>query len=251
MSDPVFERYQEALKAGHLAVMQGRPKEALKHYAEAARLADHRPLPHANMGGVLLRMGRAAEALAAYERALERAPDDRAALEGRAAALLAAGRRADAASARERLVRLDEDAARRRDEEAASRSRAALRDGDPETLITMAAAAQRAGDGATAMAALLGAARGHARRREYDAALDACHRALAVDLGSAEIHLEMARLYFMRGWPERGADRLILLDRFLALEDDAQMRSEVVALARERVSDDARLAGLTGAASQR
>jgi tetratricopeptide (TPR) repeat protein len=251
MTDPVFERYKDALKAGHVAVMRGRPKDALEHYAEAARLADHRPLPHVSMAGVLLQMGRAAEALAAYDRALARAPTDRDALNGRAAALAAAGRRADAAATLEQVARLDTDAARRREEEASSRAQAALREGDPEALVGMADAAEQAHDHKGAMAAFLGASAGYARRGQHDAALDACHRALALELGAPEIHFQMARLYFERGWAERGTERLILLDRLLELDGDPMMRRQVAALAHERGAADARLRAITGAAPER
>ena len=37
MPDPVFERYKEALKQGHVAVFKGQHKEALARYQEAAR----------------------------------------------------------------------------------------------------------------------------------------------------------------------------------------------------------------------
>ena len=39
MVDPIFERYKEALKAGHLAVLRGRADEAIGHYREAQHLA--------------------------------------------------------------------------------------------------------------------------------------------------------------------------------------------------------------------
>ena len=54
MPDPIFERYKEALKAGHVAVLRGRPDEAIGHYREAAEIAPERPLPHTSLGGVLL-----------------------------------------------------------------------------------------------------------------------------------------------------------------------------------------------------
>ncbi len=66
MSDPVFERYKEALKQGHLALLGGKPKSALERYTEAAALADHRALPHLSVGSVLLRLGRPREALSAF-----------------------------------------------------------------------------------------------------------------------------------------------------------------------------------------
>ena len=92
MTDPVFERYKEALKRGHVAVFRGRPKEALASYQEAARLVGHRALPWVSMGSVLLQMGRVQESIAAYDEALQRAPGDRQALGGKAIALTAAGR---------------------------------------------------------------------------------------------------------------------------------------------------------------
>ena len=70
MADPVFERYKEALKQGHMAMLKGRHKDALTHYQEAASLADHRALPFVSMGSVLLQMGRAQDAIAAYDEAL-------------------------------------------------------------------------------------------------------------------------------------------------------------------------------------
>ncbi|HET7678158.1 MAG TPA: tetratricopeptide repeat protein [Candidatus Limnocylindrales bacterium] len=104
MSDPIFEHYKEALKAGHVSVLRGRLDEALAHYRRAAEIADERPLPHASQGGVLLRLGRVEEALAAYSRALGRAPRDEGALTGRAEALQAAGRTGEAAEVLERLA---------------------------------------------------------------------------------------------------------------------------------------------------
>jgi tetratricopeptide (TPR) repeat protein len=104
VSDPIFERYKEALKQGHVAVLRGRHKEALEHYRIAVEIADERPLPHTSLGGVLLRLGRTDEALAAYARALGRAPRDEGALSGRAEALLVAGRQEEAAEVLERLA---------------------------------------------------------------------------------------------------------------------------------------------------
>ena len=106
MSDPLFERYKEALKVGHVAVLQGRLEDALEQYRTASTIAAERPLPHASMGGVLLRLGRAEEALACYARALERAPDYEVAAAGRAEALVAVARNAEAADAIERLAEI-------------------------------------------------------------------------------------------------------------------------------------------------
>lgn len=112
MPDPIFERYKEVLKAGHVAMLQGRLEDALEHYREAAVIADERPLPHTCLGNVLLRLGRVDEALAAYAKALGRAPFDEAALNGRAEALLAADRRREAAEVLERLAEVQEQSGR-------------------------------------------------------------------------------------------------------------------------------------------
>ncbi len=108
MPDPIFERYKEALKAGHVAVLRGLLDQALAHYREAAEIAPERPLPHSSLGGVLLRLGRADEALAAYSRALGRTPRDEAALSGRVEALVATGRTTEAAEALDRLAEVQE-----------------------------------------------------------------------------------------------------------------------------------------------
>ena len=66
MSDPVSARYKEALQRGHVAVVKGRPHDAVGHYEEAGRLAPDRPLPYARMGQVYLRMEQSREALKAF-----------------------------------------------------------------------------------------------------------------------------------------------------------------------------------------
>jgi tetratricopeptide (TPR) repeat protein len=244
MTDPVFERYKEALKAGHVAVMRGRPKDALERYAEAARLADHRPLPHVSMGSVLLQLGRSAEALAAYDRAIERDPGDRQALSGRAAALLAAGRRADAAEALARVAELEETATRRRTDASAARADTVAREDDPEALLATAEDAWRADEPAAALDAFVAAARAYGRRGADDAAIDACLRAMSIRQGDPAVHLEMARRYFARGWADRATDRLVLLDRLLVLDGQDSARADVAAVAAEHVDADPRLAAL-------
>lgn len=104
MADPIFERYKDALKAGHVALLRDQDDEAMARYREAAGLAPERALPHASLGGVLLRLGRTDEALAAFDRALELAPRDEAALNGRVEALLAVDRPNEAAQALDRLA---------------------------------------------------------------------------------------------------------------------------------------------------
>ena len=119
-----FERYKEALKAGHVALLRNRLEEALSQYRLAAEIADHRPLPHVSAGDVLLRMRRIDEALAAYATALGRDPSDEAALAGRARALVEAGRRGEAAEVLDRLA--DVQVAQGRHEAALESLRAAL-----------------------------------------------------------------------------------------------------------------------------
>jgi tetratricopeptide (TPR) repeat protein len=113
VSDSIFERYKQALKDGHVAVLRGRLEDALRHYRQAAELADSRPLPYSSLGGVLLRLGRVEEAIVAYDEALQRAPRDEAAMGGRSEALLSAGRRAEAAAVLDELAGIQASAGRR------------------------------------------------------------------------------------------------------------------------------------------
>ncbi len=245
MSEAVFERYKEALKQGHVAAFRGKPRDALEHYREAARLAGHRSLPFTSIGGVLLQLGRPQEAIAAYDDALRRAPDDRQALSGKAAALLAAGRRAEAAELLERVAQIeavDRDALD-------TTSRASAWAGGPEPLVAAAENAARDGNPAGAIDAYVTAATGYAQRNQIAAALDACQRALGISLGAPAIHLQMARIYFQRGWSDRAVERMLLLDRLLALDDDPMASCALLDLAREHSSADGRLAALLPAAA--
>ena len=128
----LYERYKDALRRGHVAALRSRLDAAVLAYTEAAELAPDRPLPHASLGGVLLRLERPAEALAAYDAALARSSADEAALGGRAQALATLGRRVDAADALDILAGIQEasgrlpeacDTARRALELAESRER--------------------------------------------------------------------------------------------------------------------------------
>lgn len=128
----LYERYKEALRRGHVAALRSRFDAAIDAYGEAASIAPDRALPHAAIGGVLVRMERLPDALAAYDRALALSPGDEPALRGRAEALAGLGRRADAADTLDRVAevldaagRLPDaaDAARRALELAESRAR--------------------------------------------------------------------------------------------------------------------------------
>lgn len=246
MSDPIFERYKEALKQGHLALLRGKPKDALERYTEAASLADHRALPHLSRGSVLLQLGRAGEALSAYQRAVERSPDDPAGHGGRAAALVALGRASEAAEATARVNDIEALIARRRVEAAAAAEEAA-RGAGPEALITSAEAAQASRDTATAVDRFVAAADLYLARSESDAASDACQRALALAPGSPAVHLAMVRTYLASGWRERAVERLLLLDRLLVLDQDPAARAALVAICAAQRDLDPRLAAIADA----
>ena len=243
MSEPVFERYKEALKQGHVATFKGRPRDALQHYQEAARLAGHRPLPFISIGSVLLQLGRPQEAITAYDEALRRAPEDRQALSGKAAALLAAGKRSDAAALLQQIADLDAEESRRL-AEADANAQAAAWHGGPEQLLRAAERSSREGKNAEAIHAYLGASSGFSDVNQLDAALDACQRALGLSLGSPAIHLEMARLYFVRGWNDLAVERLVLLERLLAFDEDAVSEANLRELALAHVDADPRLNAL-------
>ena len=104
MSQSVYERYKDALRRGHVAALRGKLDVAIAAYLEAASIAPDRPLPHASLGGILLRSGRAGEAGEAYDRALALGPRDESALRGRADAMVALGRPFEAAEALDRLA---------------------------------------------------------------------------------------------------------------------------------------------------
>jgi tetratricopeptide (TPR) repeat protein len=132
VGNSLYERYKDALRRGHVAALRGRLDAAIIAYDEAAAIAPDRSLPHASIGGILVKMSRLDEAVAAYDRALALGPRDETALRGRADVLARLGRRVDAAETLDRLAdvldgagRLAEacDAARRALELAESRPR--------------------------------------------------------------------------------------------------------------------------------
>ncbi len=104
MADPIFERYKEALRAGHVAALRGRLDDALVQYRAAAAIAPDRPLPHVGMADALLLLGRVDEALGSCRAALQRAPADPAALEVAARVHEAAGQTGEAAACLDRLA---------------------------------------------------------------------------------------------------------------------------------------------------
>ncbi len=104
MTETLFERYKEALRAGHVAVVRGRLEEAVAAYREAIAIAPDRAIPHAALGAACLRLGDPEAALEAYGEALAIAPDDDAAMLGRAQALVVLRRTGDAAATYDRLA---------------------------------------------------------------------------------------------------------------------------------------------------
>ncbi len=108
MTDDLYERYKEALRVGHVAVLRGALDEALEAYRAAAEIAPSRALPHTSRGGVLLRLGHLEEALVEYAAAVARAPHDEGSLLGQAEALTISGQRVDAAAALDHVSEIQE-----------------------------------------------------------------------------------------------------------------------------------------------
>lgn len=235
--DDVYARYREALRLGHQEAAEGRFGEALRNYQVAADLAGDRALPYIAIGGMHLRLGRAKEALAAYEHALQAEPQNLDALSGRAASLLAAGRRDEAARAQQQIAD-------------ARRSGVPMDAGEgtqmspADTMHAAGEEALRSGKREAAIDAFLAESTEHAAAGKLDAALDASLGALAVAPGSTRIHLELTRLYFRRGWTDKGVERALLLDRLLGLDPDPEIHAELRRLAAENAPADDRLGAL-------
>ena len=159
MSDALFDRYREALRAGHVAVLRGRLEDAAASYREAAVLASDRAVPRTALGSVELRLGRPDRALASFDEALALVPMDDSALMGRAQALVvllrpddaaaafdllaearrAAGKHADACDALRRALEIQPTAARRdRYQELAEELRQAAGDAEAERALARA-----------------------------------------------------------------------------------------------------------------
>ncbi len=229
MSDPVSIRYKDALRRGHLAVVKGRPREAIGHYQEAAELVPDRPLPFVAIGNIYLRMQEPKAALKVFDQALERSPSDVEAMKGKAAALAAGGQGLEAGALRSRAAELEAMAG-----PGHSRSRVTdARSLELERHISNGAAAHAAGDLDVAAAACLTAANGFAAVNDFDAAIDACLRGLAARPGNIDLHFVMAMLYLRLGWRELGVQRALLIERRLDLDDDRLRRNALAALARD------------------
>lgn len=112
MTDDLYERYKEALRIGHVAVLRGALDGAVEAYRAAAVIAPTRALPHTSLAGVLLRLGHLEEALVEYAAAVTRSPHDEGALLGQAEALTVAGQRVDAALDLDHVSEIQEAAGR-------------------------------------------------------------------------------------------------------------------------------------------
>lgn len=241
MTEDVYARYAESLRLGHQQAAEGKFKDALASYRAAASHAGERALPHIAIGGMCLRIGQRKEALEAYDRALALEPDNLDALTGRAAALLAAGRRGDAEQVRKRIDELRGVGA---EQPATGQGGAALVLTGAEAHAVAGEQARVAGHRDAAIDAWLAESREHVRAAHYDAALDACLRALALDSGSTRVHLELVRVYFKRGWYDQAIERALLLDRLLSLNPDPEMGSTLRAVVVDNAKGDRRVASI-------
>ena len=115
---------------------------------------------------------------------------------------------------------------------------------DPMALRAEADDALDRGDEAHARYALLEAARAHAASGQYDAAIDACHLALVVAPDDPDLHLELVDLYLLRGWHETAAEKLLLLDRLLALDGNETSRARLRAIVVAAFPDEPSLADI-------
>lgn len=124
MTETLFERYKEALRAGHVAVLRGRLEDAVAAYREAIAITADRAVPRTALGSVLLRLGDPQGALEAFDGALAVEPDDDASLLGRAQALVVLRRTTEAALVYDNLAGIR--AAQARLPDAAEAARRAL-----------------------------------------------------------------------------------------------------------------------------
>ena len=240
-TDGRFERYQAALQTGHDEQRKGRLKQALAAYKSASELGERRALPHVLAAGVLIHMGKMKDALTEYDKAIAIDPNDRPAVAGKAGALRAMGRDKDAVALDQRLIELEEEA------EAQRLATAVAGAGGAESAEGLLVTAERMvaqGRQSLAVSAWLAAATRYSASGHLDAALDTCLHALLTDSGSPAIHLELSRLYFMHGWHQRAVDHLLLLDKLLRLEPNAEVRGGVTELAAQYGSLDPRLEAL-------
>lgn len=222
------EGYREALRRGHVAVLRGRPREAIGHYEEAGRLAGSRPLPYSAMASIYLQLRQPREAVDAFDEALRRAPNDVEALRGKASALEADGRGVEATALTRRADEVEGMARATKSSVASDESLHEL-----EAQVAEGDRARAAADLDRAAAAYHSAAIGYARGDHLASALDACLRALEARPGAIDVHFTMAQLYFRCGWADLAVQRVLLIERRLDVDADPRRRAAVRALARD------------------
>ncbi len=275
--DPRLERYTASLRRGHLAARRGQLEGSLAAYGEAASIAPERALPHASMGSVLRRLGRSSDALAAYDRARDRAALDPDVALARAELLVELGRRDEAADAFRDLAEQHDGAGRpseaadaaahaldladspeRRQSVAALAARlrtARLRiagsltadlEADPLPRLLDEAQAQADGGEVLPALALYRQAAALLRDREqFGAAIDACTEGLGLAPTDGQLHLDLAELYLAAGWRSAARDKLRLVARLAALEEDADVRARVVEIVQGSFAEDEASVGLS------
>jgi thioredoxin-like negative regulator of GroEL len=113
-----------------------------------------------------------------------------------------------------------------------------------DELLAAAEAADLAGDSAELRSLLLGTARAYASEGRFDAALDATHRLLQRAPGDVDAHIVLVELYVARDWNELAAEKLVLLGRLANLNDDAETRERLCAVASRAFPKDERLEAL-------
>jgi tetratricopeptide (TPR) repeat protein len=239
---------------GGVLLRLGRTEEAISAYDEAVSRGPGDETALSGRSDALLAAGRRAEAAEVLDTLarvqLEKGREPEAlATRGLARAVRAAGGIAepdgDPLGGLERAAS-DEEASTEADVSAEPESA-----GEPEAPATAAeliAAAQTAVDEARtadAVDAYVRAAVAYGQESAIDAGLDACQQALALSPGSPDVHLTLARLYFVRGWQDRAAEKLVLLDRLLGLDGPNGWQQPLAELVAAHASEDHRLAQLS------
>lgn len=102
-------------------------------------------------------------------------------------------------------------------------------DADADALAIVAELAVDDGQAAAALARLLDLAAVHRRDGNRDAALDDCYAALSLGPDDVDVHLALAELYLDRGWNALATEKLDLLERIAALDEDGAALARVAA----------------------
>jgi tetratricopeptide (TPR) repeat protein len=265
MTETLFERYKEALRAGHVAVLRGRLEDAAVAYREAISITADRVVPRTALGSVQLRLGDPQGAVEAFDGALALDPEDDASLLGRAQALVVLRRTAEAALAYDDLAGIRATQARLPDAAEAARRALAIEPTDerrerharlvgelratasepppdPEAFVLAFEESAARGDAESAAAAALAAARAHRAQGRAAAAFDACLLGIGVRPGDVDLHLLLADLAVERGWTGQAGDAYRQLLRLADLDGDAAAADLVRRTAADRLPDDPRFA---------